>query len=158
MRQWERGGECLPLPSISSSFLIAGPPSRQRPAGKAVNLQHSPEGLYALGAQLGERPEDMGVRRFESGRGPRRPLLPRGGRWETEAIPCGAVPLKTAVRTIRGCRSASGARCDNLSGRRTYAAPIRMRIWAALWMCPELRRVAHSKSGEGRPRSPPSPQ
>nr|DAF38616.1 MAG TPA: hypothetical protein [Caudoviricetes sp.] len=32
-----------------------------------------------------------------------------------------------------------------------------MRIWTALWMCPELRRVARNKSGEGGERGPLSP-
>lgn len=76
-----------PAPSISSLFPIAGPPSRRRHAGKAANLQYSPQGLYALVAQLGERPEDMGVRRFESGRG------------QLKQLPCEASP-QSGVRRI----------------------------------------------------------
>ena len=95
MRQWERGGECLPLPSISASFHCRAS-SRQRHAGKAVNLQHSPEGLYALETQLGRAARRYGCAPVESGRG------------QLKQLPCEASP-QSGVRRITwgnaGCLS-----------------------------------------------------
>ena len=70
----------------------------------------------------------------------------------TEHRPIVTVTLWRATQASRlGARRAGIPQRDfvSLVKYALYADHIRMRICTVLWMCPELRRVARNKSGEG---------